>query len=99
MGLRGLEELYRHQEERRWRRSLPLILQGMVRVYGGFYGEKLSYHSPKEVWEGLRKSGVTQIIDVRYDYPPEKFSARCEKLGFSYFSYPVHNDPWCTTFL
>ena len=93
MVLKGLEELFKHQEERRWRESLPLSLRSMVRVYGGFYGEKLSYDSPKEVWEGFRKSGVSQIIDLRYDYPSEKFKARCEKYDIRYFSYPVHNDP------
>lgn len=88
--LRDMMESY---ERQRWRNSLPLVLQGMVSVYGGFFGDKLSQDSPKEVWEGLRRSGISQIIDLRYDYPSEKFRARCDEYGISYFSYPIHNDP------
>lgn len=80
-------------ELQRWRSSLPLVLQGMVSVYGGFFGDKLSQDSPKEVWEGLRRSGISQIIDLRYDYPSEKFRERCDEYGIRYYSYPIHNDP------
>ena len=78
---------------RRLRASLPLVLQGMRSVYGGFIGEKLSLNSPAAVWEALRKRGVTQIIDLRYDYRSERFEARCKEHGISYFNYPIHNDP------
>ena len=91
--LRGLQDLIESYERQRWRDALPLVLQGMVSVYGGFYGDKLSQDSPKEVWEGLRRSGISQIIDLRYDYPSEKFRARCDEYGIRYFSYPIHNDP------
>ena len=91
--LRGLQDSMELYERQRWRDSLPLVLQGMVSVYGGFYGDKLSQDSPKEVWEGLRRSGISQIIDLRYDYPSEKFRARCDEYGIRYFSYPIHNDP------
>lgn len=50
--LRGLQDSMELYERQRWRDSLPLVLQGMVSVYGGFYGDKLSQDSPKEVWEG-----------------------------------------------
>ena len=66
-------EMLRHDEERRWRNSLPLVMQGMVNVYGGFFGDKLSQDSPEEVWNALRKCGISQIIDLRYDYHSEKF--------------------------
>ena len=86
-------EMYRREEERRWRNSLPLVLQGMVNVYGGFFGDKLSQDSPEEVWNALRKCGISQIIDLRYAYHSEQFKARCKAYGISYFSYPIHNDP------
>ena len=87
---RDLEEILNSWE---WRRSLPFVLQNMRSVYGGFIGEKLSYNSPKEVWETLRKFGITQIIDLRYKYCSEKFKSRCKEYGISYYNYPVHNDP------
>ena len=37
--------------------------------------------------------GVTQLIDLRYNYNSEKFKARCEEHGIGYFNYPIHNDP------
>ena len=55
MDLDLFTEMLRHDEERRWRNSLPLVLQGMVNVYGGFFGDKLSQESPEEVWNALRK--------------------------------------------
>ena len=92
MDLDLFSEMLRHDEERRWRNSLPLVLQGMVSVYGGFFGDKLSQDNPEEVWNALRKCGISQIIDLRYDYHSEKFKARCEEYGISYYSYPIHND-------
>jgi len=63
-------------------------------VYGGYFGHKLSIDSPKEAWEKLRRIGVTQIIDLRYDYKVEDtFRQRCERYGMSYFNYPINNDP------
>jgi hypothetical protein len=47
--LRELQDLMESYARQRWRDSLPLVLQGMVCVYGGFYGDKLSQDSPKEV--------------------------------------------------
>lgn len=93
MDLGLFTEILRHDEEWRWRNSLPLVIRGMDSVYGGFYGDKLSQDSPKEVWEALRKCGISQIIDLRYDYHSEHFKARCKAYGISYFSYPIHNDP------
>ena len=87
------EGIYKYNEERWWRNSLPPVLQGMVSVYGGFFGDKLSQDSPIGVWEALRKSGISQIIDLRYDYHSENYRVRCEAYGISYFSYPIHNDP------
>ena len=91
--LRELQDMMESYERQRWHNSLPLVLQGMVSIYGGFFGDKLSQDSPKEVWEGLRRSGITQIIDLRYDYPSEKFKVRCDEYGIRYFSYPIHNAP------
>lgn len=91
--LRELQDMMESYERQRWHNSLPLVLQGMVSIYGGFFGDKLSQDNPKEVWEGLRRSGITQIIDLRYDYPSEKFKVRCDEYGIRYFSYPIHNDP------
>ena len=88
MDLDLFTEMLRHDEERRWRNSLPLVLQGMVNVYGGFFGDKLSQESPEEVWNALRKCGISQIIDLRYDYHSKQFKERCEAYGISYFSYP-----------
>lgn len=93
MDLDLFTEMLRHDEERRWRNSLPLVLQGMVNVYGGFFGDKLSQESPEEVWNALRKCGISQIIDLRYDYHSKQFKERCEAYGISYFRYPIHNDP------
>lgn len=62
-------------------------------VYGGYIGEKLSQNSPDAVWESLKKMGITQIIDLRYDYRFEKFKSRCEEYGIGYYNYPIHNDP------
>lgn len=93
MDLDLFTEMLRHDEERRWHNSLPLVLQGMVNVYGGFFGDKLSQESPEEVWNALRKCGISQIIDLRYDYHSKQFKERCEAYGISYFSYPIHNDP------
>jgi hypothetical protein len=62
-------------------------------VYGGYIGEKLSQDSPDAVWESLKKMGITQIIDLRYDYRFEKFKSRCEEYGIAYYNYPIHNDP------
>lgn len=54
-------------------------------VYGGYFGHKLSVDSPKEAWEKLRRIGVTQIIDLRYDYKAEEaFRQRCEQYGMQY---------------
>lgn len=90
------DELYRFYErcmKERWRQSLPPVLRGMKEVYGGYIGEKLSKDSPKEVWEALVRSGVTQIIDLRNNYKPDEFMAHCEEHGIGYFQYPIHNDP------
>lgn len=65
----------------------------MRNVYGGFIGEKLSQDSPEAAWRKLKKLGVTQLIDLRYNYNSEKFKARCEEHGIGYFNYPIHNDP------
>lgn len=86
-----LSELRKGREA--FRNGLPLVLQLAQEVYGGYVGEKLSKDSPSTVWEGLRKMGVTQIIDLRYNYKPEVFKLRCEKFGIKYFNYPLHNDP------
>ncbi len=59
----------------------------------GIIGEKMSYNAPKAYWEALQFAGITQIIDVRYKYDPKKFEEQCRKHGFSYYNYPVHNDP------
>lgn len=40
----------------------------MRSVYGGFIGEKLSQDSPETAWRKLQKLGVTQLIDLRYNY-------------------------------
>ena len=52
----------------------------------------MSYESPKEVWEALRRSGISQIIDLRYDYHSEQFKSRCKAYGISYFSYLSNKD-------
>lgn len=78
---------------RREGEEIPWFLQLAQDVYGGYVGEKLSKDSPKVFWEGLKRMGVTQIIDLRYNYKPEVFKLRCEKFGIKYFSYPIHNDP------
>lgn len=65
----------------------------MRSVYGGFIGEKLSQDSPETAWRKLQKLGVTQLIDLRYNYNSEKFKDRCEEYGISYYNYPIHNDP------
>lgn len=65
----------------------------MRSVYGGFIGEKLSVDSPEAAWRKLKELGVTQLIDLRYNYNSEKFKARCEEHGIGYFNYPIHNDP------
>ena len=59
----------------------------------GIIGEKMSYNAPKAYWDALQYAGITQIIDVRYKYNPEKFEEQCRKHGISYYYYPVHNDP------
>ena len=80
-------------ERQRMHNSFSPVLQDMTRVYGGFFGDKLSHDSSKEVWEGLLRSGISQIIDLRYDCPSEEFMTRCEEYGIRYFSYPIHNSP------
>ena len=89
----NLNELYNIRGLQRVREELPWFLQLAQNVYGGYVGEKLSKDSPKVVWEGLKRMGVTQIIDLRYNYKPEVFKLRCEKFGIKYFNYPLHNDP------
>ena len=96
-----LSELRRSREE--FRERLPLVLRLAEEVLGGYFyeklpfggyvGEKLSKDSPDNVWEGLKRMGVTQIIDLRYKYKYEVFKSRCGEHGIKYFSYPLHNDP------
>lgn len=67
MDLDLFSEMLRHDEERRWRNSLSLVLQGMVSVYGGFFGDKLSQDNPEEVWNALRKCGIQQLPQTAHD--------------------------------
>lgn len=71
---------------------LPSVLCNVQSVYGGYIGDKLSKESPVDVWKALLELGVTQIIDLRYNYNAEGFCSRCREYGIGYFSYPVHND-------
>ena len=80
------------KNRRVWYNSLPSVLQGMRSVYEGFIGKSVPQDSPVEVWNALRRLGVTQIIDLRYNYDSEKFKSRCTEHGFSYYNYPIHND-------
>ena len=73
-----MNELYNIRGLQRVREELPWFLQLAQNVYGGYVGEKLSKDSPKVVWEGLKRMGVTQIIDLRYNYKTEVFKLRCE---------------------
>ena len=59
----------------------------------GIIGEKMSYKAPKSYWDALHYADITQIIDLRYKYNNEKFLEQCQKYGFRYYSYPIHNDP------
>lgn len=89
----NLDELYDLQGLQRDHEAIPSFLQLTQNVYGGYIGEKLSQNSPVAVWKGLKKMGVTQIIDLRYNYRFEKFKSRCEEYGIGYYNYPIHNDP------
>lgn len=91
MDLDLFSEMLRHDEERRWRNSLPLVLQGMVSEYGGFFGDKLSQESPEEVWNALRKCGISQIIDLREMDKSDKLPYLCQYHGLEYFHYPLDN--------